>query len=283
MKRIVYAAVAGLSVFLIIKGLKSDQDMREVYPGGKLEPSGNPKPVPDPAQYTDTAVGESIENLDDKLVPRTEAAVDLDSLGIDAGPFRDITSDPALIRILATYSPPSVGIVSKDPKGRSVLEMADGRRFEASEIGEVRSQANDGTVAFEALVSGDAGRIREVDGQDGKVKTTGLPVAIWVITSKGRSERISPENSHSEHPIISADGRFVAFTSRSVVEGMLRPQVLMIRDRVNGRLMSFGDRSHGMDYEIKAVDWVEDGNVLRVIEDWGETGGHLKLKEVRPR
>jgi hypothetical protein len=146
-----------------------------------------------------------------------------------------------------------------------------------------RSESSDGTVAIEAITAEGGQQLREVDKEKDGVTTTGNPQEIWVLTSKGRTEKVSPANVHAEHPIISPDGRYVAFTARNVVEGRLRSKVLLIKDRVNGQLTSYADRKRGADYEIKPVDWVEEGSVLRVIEDWGETGGHLNLKEVRVR
>jgi hypothetical protein len=54
----------------------------------------------------------------------------------------------------------------------------------------------------------------------------------------------------------------------------------MIEDRTTKQLISYSGRRYESTYEIGAVDWVEDGKVLRVVEDWGETGGHLLLKQV---
>jgi Tol biopolymer transport system component len=113
------------------------------------------------------------------------------------------------------------------------------------------------------------------------VTASGNPSEIWIIDASGRAERLSPTHVHASRPVISPDGRYVAFTAQYLIGGALHSKVLMIKDRSTGELSSFAERKYGTDYEIAPVDWVEGGKVLRVIEDWGESGGHLKLKQVR--
>jgi hypothetical protein len=281
MKRSLYVIWAFILLLIALRLVDSSTANRKGDPVPNEQTSqaksgvGSPRPEPDG--------GGEVENSDDKLEARKEPAVDLSALGIDAEPFQGLTSDTALIRILASYQPPSIGKVEPQGRGRCTLELPDGRRFEATEIGSVRSEASNGTVAFEAITAAGGKKLREVDKQESGVTTEGNPQEIWTLSREGRSECVSPKNVHAEHPIVSPDGRYVAFTARAVVGGVLRSKVLMIRDLSKGKFTSYADRSRGADYEIKAVDWVEDGAVLRVMEDWGETGGHLKLKQVRVR
>lgn len=284
MKRSIYVSWACLGLVVVFRLWNAPTQAQKSDPAPPGEPAlpqaaGNGKSNA-PNRISQP---EGVENQDDKLVPRREKDVSLEDLGEDAEIFKRITSDPALIRILATYKAPAVGTVQKTPDGRFLFQKGDSMRFEAAHIGDTRSEAADGTVALEAITAEGGRPLREVDRSEDKVGTEGNPQEIWVITPKGRSERISPENMHAVFPIISPDGRHVAFTARSLVDGNLRSKVLLIRDRVNGKLSSYADRSRGFDYEIKAVDWVEDGAVLRVVEDWGETGGHINLKEIRVR
>lgn len=219
----------------------------------------------------------SIQNRDDELLVRKEPPVDLASLGIDPSPFKQETDNPALIQILARHQPPSVGSVKPTDTNSVVLELKDGRRFEAVAIGDTRSQAADGTVALNAVTSRNREPLKIIEGET----IPGNPGEIWIIGKDGKSERISPPHVHADHPIISPDGRYVAFVARYLVSGALHPKVLLMLDRMSGQLSSYADRKYGADYEISPIDWVEGGKVLRVIEDWGETGGHIKLKEVR--
>lgn len=73
----------------------------------------------------------------------------------------------------------------------------------------------------------------------------------------------------------------MAFTAQLLRNGALHAKELMIQDRRTGELSSQAQRKCGADDEMAPVDWVEGGKVRRVIEDWGETGGHLQLKQVR--
>jgi hypothetical protein len=222
-----------------------------------------------------------IQDRDDELTVRVESAVDLKALGIDPAPFKTMTSDPALIQILASCRLRQIGTVKQTGPSREELELADGRRFSATQIGEGRSEAKDGTVALDVITTLEGAPIKNIDAREGGVTTTGNPSEIWIIDRLGKAERLSPPHVHASRPVISPDGRYVAFTGRYLVGGALHSKVLMIKDRSTGELSSYAGRKYGADYEIAPVDWVEGGKVLRVIEDWGETGGHMKLKQVR--
>jgi hypothetical protein len=242
------------------------------------QPAQSKKPAKPPVQ---AASPSSIQNRDDELTVRTEPPVDLDALGIDTTPYKMHTSDTALIRIWATYKPQQIGIVKQMGANRVQLQLEDGRLFAATWIGAERGQANDGTVALDAITTPEGTPIKNIDAQEGGVTTTGNPSEVWIIDKSGKAERLSPPHVHASRPIISPDGRHVAFTGQYLVGGALHSKVLMIKDRSTGELSSYADRKYGADYEIAPVDWVEGGKVLRVIEDWGETGGHMKLKQVR--
>lgn len=228
-------------------------------------------------QKTRIEASNSIQNRDDELLVRNEPAVDLVALGIDPLPFKSETEDSALIRILTHYQPPSVGTVKSIASETEVLELPDGRRFEAVTIGKTRSQANDGTIALAAHTLKTGRQLKITEGD----VVMGNPSEVWILKKDGEAERVSTPLMHAEHPIISPDGRYVAFGARYLVGERLHPKVLMIVDRANGTLSSYAERKHGSDYEISPIDWVEGGKVLRVVEDWGETGGHVKLKQVR--
>ena len=241
-------------------------------------PTQSSKPAKPPVQAPSPS---SIQNRDDELTVRAESAVDLKALGIDPTPFKEMTSDPALIQILASYRPNQIGAVKQAGPNRVELELEDGRRFAATQIGEGMSKANDGTVALDAITTPEGTPIKNIDAKEGGVTTTGNPSEIWIIDKSGKTERLSPPHVHGSRPVISPDGRHVAFTAQYLVGGALHSKVLMIKDRTTGELSSYAERKYGADYEIAPVDWVEGGKVLRVIEDWGETGGHMKLKQVR--
>lgn len=242
------------------------------------QPNPNNKPAKPLVQAPSLS---SIQNRDDELTARIEPAVDLKALGIDPTPFDGMTSDPAVIRIWATYKPMQIGIVKQIGSSGVVLEIDGGRKFNAAHIGKKRSQANDGTVALDAITKVAGTPIKTIDVTEGGITTAGKPSEIWIIDAGGKAERLSPDHVHATSPEISPDGRYIAFTGQYIVGGALHPEVLMIKDRSTGELSSYAERKHGSDYQIAPLDWVDGGKVLRVIEDWGETGGHMKLKQVR--
>lgn len=261
---------------LIMLALNRPDNIATTTPPQSSNPSS--KHIKPPLQ---APMPSSIQNRDDELTVRVESAVDLKTLGIDPTPFKEMTSDPALIRILASFRPSQIGAVKQVGSGRVEIELDGGRRFAASQIGEARSMANDGTIALDAITTPDGTPIKNIDAKEGGVTASGNPSEIWIIDALGRAERLSPTHVHASRPVISPDGRYVAFTAQYLIGGALHSKVLMIKDRSTGELSSFAERKYGADYEIAPVDWVEGGKVLRVIEDWGETGGHLKLKQVR--
>lgn len=246
----------------------------------KPPPSLNPsnKPAKSSVQALTPS---SIQNRDDELTVRAETGIDLKALGIDPTPFKEMTNDPELIQILASSQTNQIGIVKQVSPNRVELDLEDGRRFAATQIGEGRSKAKDGTVALDAITTPEGTPIKNIDAQEGGVTTTGNPSEVWIIDALGKVERLSPSHVHASRPVISPDGRYVAFTAQYLVNGSLHSKVLLIKNRSTGELSSYADRKYGADYEIAPVDWVEGGKVLRVIEDWGETGGHMKLKQVR--
>ena len=219
-------------------------------------------------------------NRDTELVPRYEEPTDLTSLDADVAALKEATSDPALMKILSLYQPPAVGTINVLENNRVVLELSGGRMFQATSIGDTRSEAKDGTVALDAITVPNGRIIREVDAHDGGVSATGNPGEVWVVNSDGTASRISPEDVHAKNAIISPDGRFIAFEAQYVAENALHSKFLMIADRTTMQLSSYAARRSDPTYEIGPVDWVEDGKVLRVVENWGETGGHMTLKQI---
>lgn len=224
---------------------------------------------------------EKHRSRDSDLEPRVEKPVDLATLGIDISALKEATSDPALMRILALYKPPAVGAIKEGENGEVILELPGSRSFVATYIGAVRSESQDGTVALEAITVPNGYMIKEVDAHDGGVSTAGNPSEIWIVNADGTSSRVSPQDVHAKNPIISPDGRFIAFSAQYVTGNALHGKFLMIADKTTMQINSYATKRSDSTYEIRPVDWVDDGKVLRVVEDWGETGGHMLLKQVR--
>lgn len=218
------------------------------------------------------------------LLARKEGPVDLAAEGIDVKPFQDVTDDPALIKIPAEGPPASVVKATKQGD-KEVLEWEGRKVFEAAAIGRIRGMPTaDGVIAFEAITvpGGKPFRSREESAIQ-----KGTPWEVWVVRGIVKAERVSPPGVHATQPVISSDGRHVAFIVEPLhqeANGLsLGIAELVIKDFQEGTVRTHGEKRHGSDYHIAPVDWVKEGGTLtlRVLEDWGETGGHLTLKQVR--
>ena len=56
---------------------------------------------------------------------------------------------------------------------------------------------------------------------------------------------------------------------------------IFVVDLSSGQYRSFRSSEQLDDYKVFPAEWAEGGKVLKVIEDWGETGGHMVMKQIR--
>lgn len=193
------------------------------------------------------------------------------------------TDDPSVVEMFANLEWVEVGKIVTTEHGTQ--QLWDGERvvFEAKRIGKRRSRAADGTIALEA-VTGEHPSIEgaEVTGTGDEAKLISSPREIWFVTPTGRKTKVSPPNMDAFSPVIKPNGRGIAFTGRLLNDkGFPSSQRLYVGDATTGQYRVFAGDEHLHDYQVWAVDWVKNGTVLRVLQDHGETGGHMKLKQVR--
>jgi len=193
------------------------------------------------------------------------------------------TDDPAVAELFENFKWTEVGRIVKTENG--IQQLWDGARlvFEAKRISERRSKSADGTIALSA-VTGDKPPIEnaEVTGAGNDAKLISSPREIWIITPDGKKFKISPPNIDAFAPLIEPSGKFIAFTGRLLNDkGFPSSQRLYVGNTTTDQYRVFSGDEHLHNYQIWAVDWVQNSAVLRVLQDHGETGGHMKLKQVR--
>ncbi len=196
--------------------------------------------------------------------------------------MRGATDDPSVVELLTTYQKGEIGKVVATEKGTQQLWDGTKLLFEAKRIG-ARSRAADGTIALDA-VTGDQISIEdaEVVGTGDEAKLISSPREIWFVTPTGIKTKVSPPNMDAFAPVIEPNGKSIAFTGRLLNDkGFPSNQRLYVGDATSGQYRVFAGDEHLHDYQVWAVDWVKNSKVLRVLQDHGETGGHMKLKQVR--
>jgi hypothetical protein len=185
------------------------------------------------------------------------------------------TDDPYVAELLATFKPVEIGQIQTSSEGKQQLMLNGKLVFEARRIGS-KSISVSGTLFVEA-VTGEL-----VPGAKPEGEFPSRPREIWRIMRDKTSDKVSPSHVDASYPVVSPNGGFLAYTGCEIGEnGLLGEPRLYVVNLVSSEVQVFGETAHIHDYKVRAIDWVDDGKVLRVIEDWGETGGHMKLKQVR--
>jgi hypothetical protein len=189
------------------------------------------------------------------------------------------TDDPYVAELLATFRPVEIGQVQTSSKGKQQLLINGNLVFEAQRIGS-RSISSKGVLFVDAVI-GELVPIEQAEANaDGKL--VGSPREIWRVMPGGTSEKISPAGIDASNPVVSPDGSNVAYTGREIdANGFPGTRRLYVVDLMSNEVRVFGETGHVHNYTVRAIDWRQEGKVLRAIEDWGETGGHMKLKQVR--
>ena len=196
--------------------------------------------------------------------------------------MRGATDDPSVVEFANAYQKVEIGKVVTTVNGTQQLWDGSKLLFEAKRIGS-RSRAADGTISLDA-VTGQHPPIEdaEVSGTGDEAMLISSPREIWIISPTGNKTQVSPLNMDAFAPVVDPGGKIIAFTGRLLNEkGFPSSQRLYVGDAGSGQYRVFAGDEHLHNYQVWAVDWVENGTVVRVLQDHGETGGHMKLKQVR--
>ena len=189
------------------------------------------------------------------------------------------TDDPYVAELLATFKPVEIGQIQTSNEGKQQLMLNGKIVFEARHIGSRSISANG--VLFVEAVTGELVPIEQAEANaDGKL--VGSPREIWRVLPDGTSGKITPSGIDASNPVTSPDGSNVAYTGREIdANGFPGARRLYVVNLTSNEVRVFGETGHVHNYTVRAIDWHQEGKVLRAIEDWGETGGHMKLKQVR--
>ncbi len=139
---------------------------------------------------------------------------------------KDLTDDTKVEALLENSDPSDdktrykVGSVQKQQDGKQWLIVKGQKAFEGYNLSAATSSSS-GTVA----ISSYSGLHNQIDGDGSDTiidKKTGKLIqaisSVWVIDSSGTKHKITGDDMHATHPIISRDGQWIAFSGQILDE-----------------------------------------------------------------
>lgn len=206
------------------------------------------------------------------------------NIEFDPAELNGYTDDEEAMKLIAYLSnnpPYGKSDRVKITRGSPNKLFIDGEeKFEAAQIYDYSISEN-GVIAIEA-VTGDEYPSYKDPNIDFSTEKDFLPVSygeIWIIGSDNELLRITDENTNGSYPCISKDGKKLAFKANLLtVRNRSLEDFLMVVDLETGRSEKYSSPLKTKEHHvISPVMWINDGKTLRVIEDYGETGGHLTV------
>ncbi|WP_200393131.1 hypothetical protein [Roseibacillus ishigakijimensis] len=202
--------------------------------------------------------------------------------GYDLEPFSNVSDDEQMVKLVAylannphLYESSLVELKRDDEdeiyfRGKEV--------FKAPHIYEYSVSDND-VIAIEAVTKSEY-LTHKNPSVDFDEEEKFFPVSyseIWVIKPNQEPYKISPENINASSPRISNNAEKIAFTANALdqTNSPILSEFLVIYDLKTGAVQSYNTPNMGKDhYSITPVMWMNQDQTLRIVEDWGETGGH---------
>lgn len=212
-----------------------------------------------------------------------DSAVTLESIPLE---FRGVTADPKAVRYIQGLDHRQVGRIVKTADNRQQLVLDDNTVFEARLIRD-RTISRNGTLAVAAVfgknppLESEQSEVRYVDNV---AILESSSMEVWVVREDKSSIKISPDNVHAKRPSISPDGTYVAYTGRKRdLRGIPGEEMLYITNLATGEIVPYRGNGRKDSYMVSPGKWSDDGLTLAVLEDYGETGGHLTLQYLQVR
>lgn len=184
------------------------------------------------------------------------------------------TKDPAVVSFFKRHNieKEEIGDVRDTTNHTQQLYFGGKMVFEAIKILRRRSLANDGTIALAAVTETNNTATNEEAESE-------LMSSIWTVDPSGVRKQISPEQIKATAPLISSDGQRIAFSGNKVeLDGSEGPMQLFVFDVKTKHYRKFGAAKRMDSYTVGAAEWSADGQILSILENHGETGGHMEMK-----
>jgi hypothetical protein len=204
----------------------------------------------------------------------------------DLSGFRIMSDDDEYVKLMALISNnpgllnnPDIEII---PKSEAIDQLFfKGVNVFSAEHLYKSSVSKNGVIAIEAITNPSYPTYKD-PGIDYDLKNNFFPVSygeIWIIEPNGKPYRITPNNMNARDPSISGDGEKVAFVANFLDQtNSMLYEILVIYDLNNKKVQYYNSPNMKNDhYVISPIMWIKDDSVLRVVEDWGETGGHGRV------
>lgn len=195
-----------------------------------------------------------------------------------------LMTDDEMRNLEKEEAPEQPGEIRMEGSGSSATQvLVDGDRVvaRARKIG-VRSRALNGMYAVETWNGPHAPPDQaEMVQVDGVWKLDASPREVWLVPVSGEGRCVTPKGVDATIPIISPDARLMAYTERRFDGRDWSHEALICLDLESGkerRLLEAGRRDA---YLVNAFDWKGKGGQLRVLETWGETGSHIRIRKFR--
>jgi hypothetical protein len=245
----------------------------------KRQPTKPPMPKSQNRVHLATDLPEKSKDGDGVIPPKILSPLKAEP-SHDPAEFNGATADPATMQVLSKYKNWSdVGEVRVTERKTQQLWLGDRMIFEADFINPVRTMSKNGMIALSAVISGEYSAPAPTEE---KPSASDLPSSIWIVDVESHAKRVSPPMIKAAAPLISPDGDAVAFRSIQIGgSGVPQMAQLMIVNLRTNQYRVFRGSEALDDYKVWPVEWSDGGKTLKVIEDHGETGGHMVMRQIR--
>jgi len=205
---------------------------------------------------------------------------------------KDLADDAKLETLLKSSDPTDdktrykVGSVQKQQDGKQWLIVKGQKIFEGYNLSPATSSSN-GTIAVSSFsglhnqINGDGSDI-SIDKKTGK--NTQAISSIWVIDASGSKYKITGDDMHATYPVLSRDGRWLAFSGQALSDKGLpsiqQVYVVSLQNGVASTPVTLNLPSKGAIFPVK---WDKaDQLVVLTTEDENSSTYELTWVQINP-
>ena len=196
-----------------------------------------------------------------------------------------ITEKGIIEGLLSTEQPKMMVGEVESAQGNKVALVYNGRPIiEAYRIGNIRTKADDGTVAVSAIM--EPGRPVDQGEGDAEIvngKLVGTKAEIWLIRPDGSKKQVSPDNVHATRPVLSRSGNLLAYSGATINEnGFPGTEELYLMNLTTGETVAYTPEIDHPEYvDVAGFSWDESGRILNVLVSWGEATTNMRVEQLR--